>query len=514
MTYSNLGHPRRGRLGNQLFQIASTIGLAAQYGHDVVFPPWKYSEYFQNPWPSSVDIIQEWQAVPEAHFHYDDRGFMPGRGNYDIDGWRQSLRYWESDEELVRKRFTFEKSFLEKIRKRFKKALNRPAIAISVRRGDFVDNPNYAQLPASYYYMALLEEFPDWQDYNIILFSDDIPYCKIHFEGLPGVHFANGTDIEQLCLMSQCQHFIVSNSTFSWWGAYLGEKDGTKVVRPVRNFGPKQAYLSERDYWPERWHVYDHEGKRLNLTDVTFTIPVFVDHAHRKQNIDLCVCMLQRDLDTHIIIGEQGSRVLGYMAKHAGYMDFNHLRAFHRTRMLNEMAQAAQTPIVVNWDCDVFVPPLQLWLAVERIRNGEDMVYPYDGRFARVPRLWFPKLEKALDLGIFQDTQFTGKHGKPVPTTSVGGAIMFNRQSFLNGGGENEYMVSFGPEDWERNFRFKKLGYTVSRVDGSLYHLDHWCGPNSSNRNPYFRRNHAECEKVQKMSEDEVEKYVLSWPWR
>lgn len=512
MTFSRLGHPRRGRLGNQLFQIASTIGLAHTYGHDYAFPVWNYSNYFIGEWPIWAPPEQGGKEVPEKHFHYDPSGFT-GSTDYDVDGWRQSLRYWKDHEDKVRGRFTFAPAFLQKVRKRFKKALERSTIAISIRRGDFVDNPNYAQLPAMYYVMALLEEFPNWQEYNIILFSDDIPYCKIHFEGLPGVYFADGSDIEQLCLMSLCQHFIVSNSTFSWWGAYLGEKEGTKVVRPVRNFGPKQAHLSERDYWPDRWVIYNHEGKRLNLTDVTFTIPVFIDHTHRKQNVDLCVCMLQRDLDTNIIVGEQGSRVLGYMGAHCRYVDFNNLRYFHRTRMLNEMAALAETPIVVNWDCDVFVTPLQLWLAAERIRNGDDVVYPFDGRFARVPRAWFPKLEKSLDLGIFQDTEFNGKNGHG-RTTSVGGAIMFNRQSFFNGGGENEYMVSYGPEDWERNYRFKALGYTVTRVDGALYHLDHWCGPNSSSHNPYFRRNKGELDKIRAMGDQELETYVLSWPWR
>lgn len=514
MTYSMLGHPRRGRLGNQLFQIASTIGLAIDNGHKFVFPDWKYAQYFEEPWPLGKLGNLYVRKMPEAHFHHDGRP-LTDPVDYDIDGWRQSLKYWQLYEPLVRMQFTFAKAFEEKIRKRFAKALQRPCIAISVRRGDFVGNPNYAQLPASYYYLALFEQFPDWADYNIIFFSDDIPYCRVHFEGLPGAYFADGTDIEQLCLMSQCQHFIVSNSTFSWWGAYLGEKEDTRVIRPNYLFdGDLKKNNSDRDYWPARWEVFDHVGKRLDLRDVTFTIPVYIDHNHRRQNVALTVCMLQRDLDTNIIIGEQGSRVLAHMAKYAQYVDFGKLRAFHRTRMLNEMAQLATTGIVVNYDCDVVLPPIQLWLAAEKIRNGNDMVYPYDGRFARVPRTWFPKLEKALDLGIFGDTKFTGKNGHTMATTSVGGAIMFNRQSFLNGGGENEFMISFGPEDWERNYRFKALGYTVTRVDGSLYHMDHWCGPNSSSRNPYFRQNHNELDKVRAMKDDELEAYVTSWPWR
>jgi hypothetical protein len=513
MTFSRLGHPRRGRLGNQLFQIASTIGLATKHGHDAVFPAWEYAEYFEAPWPTAGRL--EVKTVLERHFHYDPTGFT-GAEHYDVDGWRQSLKYWEHCEDRVRAQFKFKANFLAHIKRKFGKALARPTIAISVRRGDFVGNPNYAQLPPAYYYLALLDMFPNWRESNVILFSDDMGYCRVHFEGLPNVFFADGLNgIEQLALMSMCNDFIVSNSTFSWWGAYLGEKFGTRVIRPRHVFDGPQKALSEHDYWPDRWEMLDHGAARLNLSDVTFTIPIYIDHPHRRQNVELNVCMLQRTLDTHIIIGEQGKRAMESMSRHATYHFFQGMRHFHRTKMLNDMARMATTPFVVNWDADVFVPPLQLWLAVDLLRKGHDMVYPYDGRFARVPRApWFPQFQKALDLGIFGDTEFKGKGGRPLPTTSVGGAIMFNRESFFAGGGENEYMISFGPEDWERNYRFNALGYTVSRVGGSLYHLDHFCGPDSSTRNPFFKANHAELDRLRAMPIDDLDQYVQTWPWR
>lgn len=514
ITYSKLGHARRGRLGNHLFQIASTIGLGLKYGHDRTFPDWPYNQYFEKPLPTG-GRFEAWE-LPEKAFTFQEEDKLKDRTeNFDVDGWRQSEKYWEGQEWYIRSQFTFTRELQKKVRQRFRKALSRPAIAISVRRGDFVGNPNYYQLPVRYYLLALFEGIPDWEQHNVIIFSDDLAWCRIHFEGVPGISFAEGTDIEQLCLMSMCQHFIISNSTFSWWGAWLGEKDGSIVIRPARNFaGPLAAQNSEQDYWPARWKIQAHEHKRLNLKDVTFTIPVFVDHRHRTENVNLCVAMLQEDFDTNIVVGEQGKPTLQKLGSVCRYHFFTGMQWMHRTKMLNDMARCASTPIVVNWDADVFIPPAQLWLAAERIRKGEDMVYPYDGRFARVPRVWFPQLHKSKDLGIFQDTQFTGKHGKPLPTTSVGGAIFFNLENFLLAGGENEYMVSFGPEDWERNYRFNTLGYTVTRVGGALYHLDHWCGPNSSSRNPYFKHNHDELDKIRAMSEEELVAYVTAWGWR
>lgn len=511
ITYSRLGHARRGRLGNQLFQIASTIGLARKHGHDYVFPEWGYAHHFERKLP--VGYLGGHIAMPEKHFHYDDTP-LSQKVDYDIDGWRQSEKYWQHAAHEVRSTFAFEPNFKRSVTQRFKKALSKPSIAISIRRGDFVDNPNYYQLPIRYYLGALLREFPDWEQYNIILFSDDIPYCRVHFECLDNAYFAEGSDIEQLCLMSMCNHFIISNSTFSWWGAYLGEKQGTKIVRPVHVFDGPLSKNSEADYWPERWKIYDYFGDKIDLTDCTFTIPVFIDHSDRLQNLNLSVTALLRDFNTNIIVGEQGSRTLQHFAQYCQYMPFYSMKNFHRTKMLNDMAKISPTPIVVNWDCDVILPPLQLYLAAQRIRNGADMVYPYDGRFARVPRTWYARVFRYLDVGIFRDTQFKGKHGKPLPTTSVGGAIMFNKESFILGGLENEYMISFGPEDWERNFRFKTLGYDVQRTGGALYHIDHWVGPNSSTRNPYFRHNHDELDKVRSFTPDQLSEYVMTWPWR
>jgi SAM-dependent methyltransferase len=91
---------------------------------------------------------------------------------------------------------------------------------------------------------------------------------------------------------------------------------------------------------------------------------------------------------------------------------------------------------------------------------------------------------------------------------------MFNKDAFIDGGMENEYMISFGPEDCERNDRFKRLKYDVRRVPGTLFHLDHYVGMNSSPANPQFRANHAELEKIRNMTDPELRNYVDHWEWR
>lgn len=512
LTFSRLG--KMGNLGNQLFEIAGTIGIAITHGHGFAFPEWPYQKFFKGP--IATGQLPGTPVLHEQHYHYHDWPIKQGV-NYDLKGWLQSEKYWAHIDSQIRQLFTFQEDFAAGVRARFAQAFEKPTIAISIRRGDYVGNPNYELLPVTYYIQALLEHFPDWLEHNITFFSDDLPYCRVHFECLANARFVDGLNaIEQLCLMSQCDHFIIANSTFSWWGAYLGEKPGSKIIRPAYLFaGPLLQQNDSKDFYPERWIEFDHKAQKLDLSDATFTVPVFHDHPDRRQNLDLSVCMLQRDFDTNIIVGEQGSNQFGYMAQWTKYVRFADMKDFHRTKMLNDMAMMAETPIIVNWDCDVFIPPMQIWLAAEAVRNGQDMVYPYDGRFARVPRgPWFKKVEHHLDIGIFGDTEFTGKHGKPMPVSSVGGAIFFDKDAFIDGGMENEKMISYGPEDCERWDRFHALGFKVLRIAGSLYHIDHFCGPNSSSRCPYFKANHNELVKIRAMKPERLREYVDSWPWR
>ncbi len=124
---------------------------------------------------------------------------------------------------------------------------------------------------------------------------------------------------------------------------------------------------------------------------------------------------------------------------------------------------------------------------------------------------WWPIVQKALDIGVVRDHPF--KH-REAEHNSVGGAVMFNKESFVDGGMENEYFISFGPEDCERHDRFKTLGYDIRRVGGPLYHMNHHVGENSSPRNPHFRANVDEQEKIHNMAREELRAYIDTWPWR
>ena len=380
ITFSKFGS--MGRLGNQVLQWVAMKGIANRYGHDLTLPKWKYSKYFDNP--PKEGIVDCARQIKEPAYHYSTGWLEDIQSNTDISGWLQSPKYYEPHH--VPK---FIEWFKKDVKNKFQ-VYNKPTIAISIRRGDFVNNWRYNNLQITYYISALLS-LHDWKNKNIVFFSDDLQYCKLHFECLPNAFFADElSDIEQLCAMSMCDEFIISNSTFSYCGALLSGKP--TVLRPRWIFSEKyRQEHSEKDYWPEDWQV--HDDHRIDLKDVTFTIPVFYDHTDRKQNLNLSLCLLQRHFESNYIIGEQGSKEFGYMSAFSSYRWFD-LPHFHRTKMLNDMCRMADTPIIINWDADNIIPPMQMYLAVEQVRSGAHMVYPFDGRVARMPRHeWFKRME-------------------------------------------------------------------------------------------------------------------------
>lgn len=100
-------------------------------------------------------------------------------------------------------------------------------VAIHVRRGDYVNNPFYVDLTQTDYYERAMAEFPNA---SFLVFSDDIPWCKKQ-DLFKDCEFSEGNDeITDLNLMAGCKGLIMANSSFSWWGAFLGEEK--KVIAP------------------------------------------------------------------------------------------------------------------------------------------------------------------------------------------------------------------------------------------------------------------------------------------
>jgi hypothetical protein len=260
--FSRLGS--RGNLGNQMFQIASTIGIARLNNQSYGFPQWSYSKYFKQSLPYYDNSIK-YQIINEYSFAYQT-WLLSKDYNYDLIGWLQTERYFNT--EATKRTFEFKEAFIASLKKDYSFLFTKKTILISVRRGDFVYHPNFYQLSFKYYFLALVQNFPDWKQRNIIFTSDDIEYCKRHFSFISNSFFLEDlSPVEQLAIGSQCSDFIISNSTFSWWIAWLGEKENTKIIRPIKNLRGEFALKNnDSDYFPERWLSFDETKFKINNT--------------------------------------------------------------------------------------------------------------------------------------------------------------------------------------------------------------------------------------------------------
>jgi hypothetical protein len=271
ITFSKFGN--YGNLGNQLHQLATLMGLSKKYGCDLIIPQWKYARYFVNP-PKEGNIHTDLK-ITEPYYHYTPEFWNNYQEsfkskNVDILGWLQTEKYWQHCKSEVLEALQFQQPFYADLFKKFQSVFEKPVIAISIRRGDFITNPNFYLLPIEYYLGALKEYFPSYKNYHILFFSDDLDYCRMTIKKNKGLYFATGLNaIEQLCLMSMCDQFIISNSTFSWWGAMLGEKKHSKIIRPAYLFdGELLKRFDWKDHYPDRWIKYDHVSKIINIDEL------------------------------------------------------------------------------------------------------------------------------------------------------------------------------------------------------------------------------------------------------
>lgn len=244
VTFSALG--KMGRLGNQMFQIASTIGIAKKSGLRYGFPEWEYNGAFERPIPKLKDspICKLYQ---ESSFNYRDF-ILPGN-DWNLSGFFQSEKYWLGCKDEVLSYFEFNEELYIKMFTKYANLAVDNVVAVHIRRGDYVKLPEFHTNLAFDYYNPAIAAF---KGCNFLIFSDDIEWCKRYFIG-HNFFFAEGnTPIEDLCMMSLCDHFIIANSSFSWWAAYLSKSVDKKIIAPLKWFGAKNSHDTS-DLIPNGW---------------------------------------------------------------------------------------------------------------------------------------------------------------------------------------------------------------------------------------------------------------------
>jgi hypothetical protein len=246
ITHKSIGYS--GRLGNQMFQYAALKSLSLKTGYEFYLPnntSVKQDgcfDFTNNKWISyKLDLLDcfnlkckfsneiQPNIYQENSFNFEPEIFNI-KNNTSIEGYFQSYKYFDEYRDEILKEFAFVSSILNKCKQEISKYHN--PVSIHVRRGDYVNHPNYWVITPEYIQGAL-EYFND-DEYIFLIFSDDIEWCKQIFP--EGVIFIEGNQFEDLCLMSLCKHNVICNSTFSWWGAYLNQNPNKKIIASSKWF--------------------------------------------------------------------------------------------------------------------------------------------------------------------------------------------------------------------------------------------------------------------------------------
>lgn len=216
---------------------------------------------------------------------------------------------------------------------------------------------------------------------------------------------------------------------------------------------------------------------------LSIVIPVRIDSPERLANLQAIVRFLVYYTEGPIILLEADakSNVKGLIESCRVQLIFREDTdpIFHRTKYINELLHMAQTQFVGVWDTDVVLDPDCILDALHIMNQGHIMCLPYNGKFVFLTEDASHKARRHITT-LFQDKLIETLDGVGLGRPSVGGAYIVNKTLYLQAGGENEGFYGWGPEDAERVKRLEVLGYQIIRTEGSLYHLHHPRGINST----------------------------------
>lgn len=254
-----------GRLGNHLFQIATAASLAkknnCEYAvvcHDkyLLSAPdnctiYEYIQQFKSDFFKNVTILNQ---IPEECNVFNQKSFLfePIQyvDNIYLSGTFQSEKFF--DAEIVRKQFQIPAELKASLQNKYGNLLLNGITSINVRRGDYLNRPHEYNITS----MAFFKKAIDFVGKNnsFLIISDDIGWCKKHFKGC-NFYFAdsNSSPLEDLYLQTLCKNNIISNSTFSWWGAWLNDNPDKIVVVPSPWFSKSLAFNRTDDLIPQNW---------------------------------------------------------------------------------------------------------------------------------------------------------------------------------------------------------------------------------------------------------------------
>jgi len=281
----------KGGLGNQMFQYAAGLSLAAHHNTNVKVDVSLLNQsdaaigtvrYFDlqklqlSPEIATKDEISLFQTnnvvgrimdklqqpykrkiYKEADYTFDEN-FFKAQDNIYLKGYRQSEQYFYPIADKIRTGFQFKSEVIEEVKAKALELRERNSVSIHIRRGDYSNKmvrEYHGILEKDYYQKAIDYMQTKVAKCSFYIFSDDADWVNANLSFNSQIQIVSGnitkTHFEDFYLISQCKHQIIANSTFSWWAAWLNPNPDKIVIAPEKWFN--NAPYDTRDLIPESW---------------------------------------------------------------------------------------------------------------------------------------------------------------------------------------------------------------------------------------------------------------------
>jgi hypothetical protein len=250
----------QGGIGNQLFQVAHGISFSEHHNRKAIFikcPEWfgntrrewglsqigiddaKIPVFVKMLLKGGVEVVSAltkrfnikiWGYYDEDYSHIEQLG----RQALFVGGYWQSEKYFSQNVEVVRDKFS-----LPVADSVYRDQISRSSsVAIQIRRGDYISNARSKELhlvcDLNWYYRAVEKMRAYIESPKFYIFTDDEQWAASHFPQNEEFIIIKKSqdDLMDMGLMSLCSNFIISNSSFAWWGSFLGEKENSITIAP------------------------------------------------------------------------------------------------------------------------------------------------------------------------------------------------------------------------------------------------------------------------------------------
>lgn len=270
----------QGRTGNNFFQYAAARWLARKHGTDVVldgswlrprnwaqtrvmkglalrapirrFPLWigPAMRVAAGKHPAELTTRSVYRENP--HDSSFDPAFQELPDNSLLIGYFQSPLFFPEMRPILQEEINFrEMPMDQETSETARKIADENSVSIHVRRGDFIHYKNFTVCTPSYFDRAVARAKDQLSEPTFWIFSDDIAWCRAHFQG-PEFRFVDLQEsrrnpLNDMRLMSLASHHIISNSSYSWWGAWLHWNPEKLVIVPhVWHLGDAKMPVEEK----------------------------------------------------------------------------------------------------------------------------------------------------------------------------------------------------------------------------------------------------------------------------